>query len=73
MRKTLLPALACTLGVIGFTGAAAANPPAHPAEHPKDDHHGEQKDDAHKDAEHKDEAHKDGHEAGKDHAEKPAH
>lgn len=70
MRKTLLSALACT-ALVGFAGAAVANPPAHPAEHPKDAEH---KDDHHKDAEHKDAEHKDEHhEAGKDHADKQHH
>ena len=52
MRKTLLPALACSLAALGMTSAALAEPPAKPAEHPapkpdgdhKGDHHeGEQK------------------------------
>ncbi|MEO0032885.1 MAG: hypothetical protein RIS94_2643 [Pseudomonadota bacterium] len=50
MRKTLT-ILACTAAMLGWTGAAVANPDPHPTEHPKDDH---------KDGEHKDE-HKEGH------------
>ncbi|MDF8333998.1 hypothetical protein [Novosphingobium cyanobacteriorum] len=55
MRKTLT-ILACTTAILGWTGAAVANPDPHPTEHPKD---GDHKDD-HKDGDHKDE-HKDGH------------
>lgn len=54
MRKTLT-ILACTAAVLGWNGAAIANPDQHPA----DDHSGEHKDD-HK-GDHKDDAHKDGH------------
>lgn len=34
MRKSLLPALACTLAALGLTTAALATPPAAPVEHP---------------------------------------
>ena len=34
MRKTLLPALACSLAALGWTAAAVATPPAQPVEHP---------------------------------------
>ena len=34
MRKTLLPALACSLAAAGWTAAAVATPPAQPVEHP---------------------------------------
>lgn len=34
MRKTLLPAIACSLAALGLAGAAVANPPEHPVEHP---------------------------------------
>lgn len=55
MRKTLT-ALACTAAVLGWTGAAVANPDPHPTEHPKD---GDHKDGDHKEG-HGDE-HKEGH------------
>jgi len=42
MRKTLLPALACALAVLGFSGAAIANPAEHPAPTSGDHHEGEQ-------------------------------
>jgi len=42
MRKTLLPALACSLAVPGFSGAAMANPAEHPAPTSGDHHEGEQ-------------------------------
>jgi|GEM_PF-1722707 hypothetical protein len=40
MRKTLLPALACSLAVLGFSGAAMANPTEHPAPTSGDHHEG---------------------------------
>ena len=44
MRKTVLPALACSLAALGLSGSALANPPAapveHPAPHPDGDHKG---------------------------------
>lgn len=52
MRKTLLPAIACTVAAFGFATSALANPP-HPTEHPGGDH----KKDEHKDGEHKDDHH----------------
>lgn len=67
MRKTIT-AIACTAALLGWSAAAAANPPAHPAEHPEGDHTGtDHKDDAHKDDAHHDDAHKDGHHEGETH------